>query len=381
LHGRNPYSHEVTLEIQEGYYGRRLNAARANDPKDQQGFAYPVYVVFLLAPLMGLPFSTVMAGFYWLLTLLTAGSVLLWLRVLRWKLGVASTLICVALVLGSFAAVQGIKLQQLSLLVAGLMAGAVACAAGGHLFIGGALLALATIKPQLAWALTAWMLLWAVSDWRERRRFVFGFGTVMALLLGGAEIVLPGWWKMFAEAVGRYHQYTQNQSVIEVTLNQVLGSVGSAGRVGAQILGAIAALACGWVLWKLREERASTAGFCGTIALILALTVLVVPMYAPYNQVLLLPAILLLVRDRGEFAARSSVRRVAYWAGVLIFVWQWAASLLLTVIYFLGSRERALDGWTWPFFATFALPVWVFALIFLQLKDQAQREPARVKTS
>ena len=39
LHGRNPYSGEITLEIQQGYYGRRLDAARPNDPKDQQGFA------------------------------------------------------------------------------------------------------------------------------------------------------------------------------------------------------------------------------------------------------------------------------------------------------------------------------------------------------
>src|ERR1700676_5274675 len=59
LHHRNPYSREVALEIQEGYYGRRLDAARPNDPKDQQSFAYPVYVVFLLAPLIGLPFPTV----------------------------------------------------------------------------------------------------------------------------------------------------------------------------------------------------------------------------------------------------------------------------------------------------------------------------------
>src|ERR1700728_2468522 len=50
LHHRDPYSPEVTREIQIGYYGRQLNPARLSDPKDQQGFAYPVYVVFLLAP-------------------------------------------------------------------------------------------------------------------------------------------------------------------------------------------------------------------------------------------------------------------------------------------------------------------------------------------
>src|SRR5205085_5192608 len=63
LHGRDPYGADVTREIQEGYYGRQLDATRPNDPKDQQGFAYPVYVVFLLAPTVWLPFSAVQAGF------------------------------------------------------------------------------------------------------------------------------------------------------------------------------------------------------------------------------------------------------------------------------------------------------------------------------
>jgi len=378
LHRRNPYSREVTLEIQEGYYGRRLDPARPNDPKDQQGFAYPVYVVFLLAPLVGLPFPALLIAFYWLLTLLTAASVWLWLRALRWQLQFLAVAACIVLTLGSFPAVQGIKLQQLSLLVAALLAGAAACAASGYLFLGGALLALATIKPQLAWLLVAWLLLWAVSDWRARRKLVHGFGLVMALLLAGAEIILPGWWRMFAEALGQYHQYTQNQSVLEVMLNQIMGPVasGAAGRIGGQVLAVIAVLACGPVLWKLRKEKAAASGFGCATALVLALTVLVMPMYAPYNQVLLLPAILLLVRERAAFISRSRARRLGYLVGAFLVGWQWAASLGLTVIYLLVSREWALEGWEWPFFATFALPVWVFALIFFYVKD----EPRRVKT-
>src|SRR5580692_11318806 len=43
LHRRNPYSAEITREIQQGYYGRPLDPALPNDPRDQQGFAYPAY--------------------------------------------------------------------------------------------------------------------------------------------------------------------------------------------------------------------------------------------------------------------------------------------------------------------------------------------------
>src|ERR1035437_3484234 len=91
--GRNPYSAEITREIQQGYYGRPLDPARPDDPKDQQGFAYPPYVVFLLAPAVDLPFELVQKGFRWLLVVLAAATVLLWLRVLRWKTSFVTALI------------------------------------------------------------------------------------------------------------------------------------------------------------------------------------------------------------------------------------------------------------------------------------------------
>src|SRR5271168_2458452 len=72
LHGRDPYSTDVSREIQAGYYGRPLDPSRPGDPKDEQGFAYPVYVVFLLAPTIGLPFVIVQKVFFWILLILTA---------------------------------------------------------------------------------------------------------------------------------------------------------------------------------------------------------------------------------------------------------------------------------------------------------------------
>jgi Glycosyltransferase family 87 len=360
LHHRNPYSDDITIEIQKGYYGRVLDPTRPNDPKDQQGFAYPVYVVFLLAPFVRFPFHSVQLVFYWLLWGLTATSVCLWLRALRWRLPPLATATCIVLTLGSFPAVQGIKLQQLSLLVSALLAGSAACVASGFLFCGGVLLAVATIKPQLAWPLVAWLVVWALHDWRNRRRFLFGFGLVMVLLLSGAEIILPGWWRMFVYAVEQYHRYTQNQSVLLVPW------------AFAGIFIAVAVLACVFLLWKLRGAPAEAENFGLATSLVLALTVLVVPMYAPYNQVLLLPAIFALVRDRTFFTSRSRGVRFLHLAGALALAWQWLASLSLSGAYLLGSPAWALSAWKWPFFATFTLPVFVFALIFLDVRG-AQR--------
>ena len=48
--------------------------------------------------------------------------------------------------------------------------------------------------------------------------------------------------------------------------------------------------------------------------------------------------------------------------------WQWIASLGLSAVYLFGSPSFALKGWWWPGLATFALPVLLFALIFLDVQ-------------
>ncbi len=363
LHGRNPYSREINLETQKGYYGRLLDASRPDDPKDQQGFAYPVYVVFILAPLIKLSFHDVQIIFRWFLIGLTAASILLWLRALRWRLPLLAVAIAMVLTLGSVPAVQGIKLQQLSLLVGALLAASGACVAGGYLFSGGALLALATIKPQLVWPAIAWLLVWALSDWKARRRLIVGFTATMGVLLVGAEIVLPGWWRMFLQGLRQYHEYTHNESVLDELFNWM------AGRFGGDVLAVLAVLMAGLALWTVRKQPASSAEFGSALALVLALTVLILPMYAPYNQVLLLPTILSLVRERPALVVASRAARIVYAAATLALAWQWIASIGLTVTWF-ASPVEALKMWKVPFYATFTLPVLVFVLALLSASRQ-----------
>jgi hypothetical protein len=354
-HGRNPYTDEITREIQEGYYGRPLDPTRPDDPKDRQGFAYPVYVAFLLAPTVGFPFEQVQIGFRWLLISLAAASVLLWLRVLRWQVPIGTVLIFVVLMLGWLPMVQGIKLQQLSLLVAGLLAACGACLAGGWLLLAGGLLALATIKPQLTWPLVMWLLLWASSEWRSRRRFVFGFVVVMLLLLGGAQLVLPGWLPMFVAAIGHYHQYTQNQSVLVWMFGSIMG----------RILEVFSVLACAFCLWHVRQEPASSREFGRAMGLVLALTVVIVPMFAPYNQVLLAPAILALVRVVISAESVLPAFRLAGMVGGVMLVWPWIATLALSAAFLWLTPELRQRIWPMPFYSNFMVPIFIFGLALL----------------
>ncbi len=360
-HRRNPYSAEVTREIQQGYYGRPLDPARAADPhsdepKDQQAFAYPAYVVFLLAPTLDLSFETVQPAFRWLLIALAVITVLLWLRVLQWKPSRGSALTLAVLAVGWLPMVQGIKLQQLSLLVAGLLAACAACLSAGWLFPAGGLLALATIKPQLAWPLVLWLLVWAGYDWRTRRRFLFGFALVMLLLLGGAELLLPGWLWMFLNAIRQYHQYTQNQSVVVWLVGGVAGHIAEVASV----------LVCGLCLARMRTEPATSAAFGRSLALVLALSALIVPMFAPDNQVLLLPAVLALLQNQTSGAPILPAVRLARRVGAFFLVWPWIATLGLCAVYLWLAPDLRQKIYLLPFYSNFMLPVFVFGLAVLE---------------
>jgi len=368
LHRRNPYSAEITREIQRGYYGRPLDPARAEDPKDQVGFAYPAYVVFLLAPTLNFPFDEVHAGFHWFLIALAVASLLLWIRFLRWRVSLGYLVVLAALAIGWLPIVQGIKVQQLSLLVAGLLAASCVCLSGGWLLLAGGLLALATIKPQLAWPVVVWLLVWAFHSWQTRRRFVFGFACIMALLLGGAELILPGWLKMFVTAIGQYHRYTQNQSVLAWTFGPLVGRIG----------GVLCFLACASLVWRSRKSEATTREFARATALVLALTILIVPMFMPYNQVLLLPPILVLVEALTSPSPILPAFRFAGIVGFLPLVWPWVATLSLMALYPWLTPKLRQHIWLLPYYSNFMVPIFVFGLSALNHWSQAAsglREP------
>src|ERR1700723_2774159 len=132
LHDRDPYSAEVTREIQTGYYGRPLDASRPTDPIDQQAFAYPLYVVFYLAPTVRVDFGVVQKAFFWILVVMTAASVPLWLRLLGWRAAPWVQASIMAFTLGSLPVLQALKLQQLTLLVAAMCGGALALLVSGR---------------------------------------------------------------------------------------------------------------------------------------------------------------------------------------------------------------------------------------------------------
>ena len=366
LHHRDPYGPEVTREIQAGYYGRPLEPGRADDPKDQQGFAYPVHVVFLLAPTIGLPFPVVQTGFRWLLVILTLASVFLWLRVLRWRPGIAVTAILIVLTIGSYPAMQGIMLQQLTLVVSALLAGCAAALIGGNFVLAGFLLALATIKPQLALPVAGWLVLWAASDWRGRRGFLLSFGITTAILLAASEYVLPGWIGRFRDAIAAYRQYTGGAgSLLDVLTTPVMG----------KIIATILVLAVAVTGWRLRRVSHQSDAFSVMLALVLAVTLVIVPTFAPYNQVLLLPAVFLIAAGWKKLWSRDRLTRMVCGFAFLVVFWPWLISCGLMLASMLLTSDVVQKAWTLPLYTSLGIPPVVLCLLTVfavdRLKDKS----------
>jgi hypothetical protein len=355
LHGRDPYSEEVSREIQAGYYGRPLDASRPEDPKDQQRFAYPVYVVFLLAPSIGLPFDVVQRGFFWLLLLSTIVGVLLWLRILKWSTSSATRVSLVLLTIGSPAVLQGLKLRQLSLLVAALLFAAVVLLVFDHLSAAGPLLAVATIKPQLVWLLLPWLAVWTVADWKRRQRLAYSFLITMIVLVGASELWLPHWIPRFWQALQEYQRYTGAASVLDKMISPLVGL--STALLSVSMTS--------FICWKERNQRADSNAFLRVLSLVLAVTVLVAPTFAPYNQILLLPAMLLLARDWRKIWERNVAGLLLMGLVVAVVAWPWITSTLLATLSFTLRPEAVQKFWTVPFWTVWLIPVSVSALMLV----------------
>jgi hypothetical protein len=366
LHHRNPYSPEITREIQIGYYGRALDPHRPNDPQDQMAFAYPLYVVFFLAPTITLPFPALRLAVHWFFILLTASSVLLWLRVLRWRASLAAIAILVILTLSSLPVVQGIKLEQLTLLVSGMIAACALLLVTDYLLLAGVLLAFATIKPQLVLLMAAWLVLWACGNVRERMRFILSFGLSLATLFAGAELVMPGWLGQFVQALKAYRQYTGGlQSILSVLTIPGLGT----------LLSVVILLVLAVICWRARRAPASSPTFAVVSSLVLAVTVVVIPMISLYNQILLLPAVLLLVRSGGVLWAKDRLTRIMCIIAGSLMAWPWLAAFFVSV----ASQFAPLQSsrvWTAPLWTSMTIPLAVL-LLFARLGAAELAFPGR----
>jgi hypothetical protein len=356
LHHRDPYGVEVSRDIQIAYYGRALNPSVAADWLDQERFAYPLYVIFLMLPTVPMEFDRVRVVVWWFLATVAALGVWFWLHFLRIQLSVVAGVAVFSVVLTSVPVMQGLSLLQLGLLVASLIAGAAACAAKGRLFLAGTLLAMATIKPQMALLPIAWFAMWTVGEWKQRKPLVWGFGLMLTGLIVASEFLLPGWLIRYPQALVAYSGYTNAKAFLGAVMpSTVLWAVS-----------VLAALGVGVFCWRVRREPADSVWFAIALAFVLALTVTIVPtVNASFNQVLLLPAFLLGVRHWRDLGRGARANRLALYAMTGCAFLPWALALVVVVAQPNLRNGWYLTLWSAPIFSSFALPVAAIGFLIL----------------
>ena len=371
LHGRDPYGPEVTREIQIAAYGEVLNGAQHNLARDEQRFAYPAYVVFLLAPTTSLPFPLVRHLFRFLLIVLTAASVPLWIHALKLRLTQTTTVVIAFLMLGSYPVIQGLYLEQLTLLVCFLIAACCAALTSGRLVPAGILLAAATIKPQIALGVVALLAVWALGDWTRRKLLAWAFAMTMAALWLGAEWVLPGWFGRWWAAMHAYLGYNDSRSLLEILI----------GKSGAGIISVLIGLGLAFTCWRLRRAAAGSYASNACLLSVLAVGLLIKPKFPLYDTAVLFPAVLALWGYRKILWDVALASRVLLCTAAGLLAWQWFWGLALAALS-LVMPATAQNAWKLPPAALFLLPVAVTGLLGLLTADVLLgRTPSQKATS
>lgn len=330
LHHGDPYSEQLTLQIQKAVYGHPVGPEM-----DQQHFAYPVFSTVLFLPFAVLPLPVARVFAFPVLIALLAASIAWWTGRMSPRFLLLASLLAAA----SFPCYYALVALQPTVIVAAIIAACYAAARRNHLILSGALLALACTKPQLAIGLIVPMLVWAFHDLRARRRLPLAFVAAGIALLAFGQLLLPGWIPEWLSILRSYSSYARATPVI---CN--LGTwPGIALTIAVLVSVAVAT-------WRHRNDLPFTS------ALWISTVLLVVPLHI-YDQYLLLFPVLWLVVNRDLFAGWTGRRLLLALEISIALGWVW--QLLLLPVYVLSHRA-AIILWGGPFGASGVIPFTAF---------------------
>lgn len=279
--GLDPYGDQASRAIQMGIYGRP-----ARETEDPGYFAYPLYTVFLLAPLAPLDYAWAEA--IWLVVLEAAliGALLLLADLFGWRPRPWLLGISLLWALLFYPAARGLLLGQPGLLVYFLEVLALWALAKRRDALAGIALALSTIKPQMGFLIVPFLLLWGL--WERRWRFVGAFAGLWGGLMLLAFLALPTWFGAWWQQLTGYTSYTAIGSPVWVLTRVYLPFLGEAGE------SALSAALVFLVVWAWGRVIGQKRGdeFWWTVCLTLTVTHLIALRTAtPHFVVFVVPLI------------------------------------------------------------------------------------------
>lgn len=329
LHGRDPYSPEITREIQVGFYGRPLDPENKSDPKAQEAFVYPLWVALLVAPTVTLPFASAVAIFRWILVGCIAFGAVLWMYILGVRHRPLLTCSVVLLAFSSLPFLVEYYQQNLTAAVVLFVALSAFCIQRRQLILGGFFLALATMKPDTTGLLILCLLIWAAAKWKGRQAMLWSFAATLAGLFAISQRLLPHWIGDFVAGVHEYPSYGTAPNVLQLLSTPVLGTIMS-----------VLLLCLLFVLW-FRWKRADAASiqFRWSLAWTCTATVVIIPKIAFYNQLLLIPPLLALATQYRTIQKSSVLFRALAGAPFACLLLQWFMTMVLTLASLLHQNS------------------------------------------
>jgi hypothetical protein len=337
LAGGDPYSQETTELIQV-----ILRGSLAPPGTDQIAFAYPYYRVFLNAPLANLPYPWASAFWLGFMIVCLLCALFCVLAALHWRPKLTELAALGTMWVFTFSTFGAAMLGQMAVVVLALLCVSMWAASSGRPILAGAVLAFATMKPQLAALVVPVVILW----WLRQRRWpaIAGFGLTLGTLAGVSFLILPSWLTGFWQILTRYPSYKD----VRMGPDYLFAQWGSGGQLLSWTLWVALAIWLVWAWWRVRSERSPY--FPGAFTLTMALTCVLLPQTSIVNSLLCLPAIVLALRD----IRRDTTPRRALWlascAAVLIVPW------LIYVAFY--STSYGLVMALPPMLATSVLAVW-----------------------
>jgi hypothetical protein len=200
-----------------------------------------------------------------------------------------------------------------------------------------------------------------VWEWRSRKWVAISFGTVLIVFVLASEVLLPRWHLAFIAGIQPYLRYTQATT----SIHELFGPVG--GTVVLLLIAIITALAA----WRGKSEPVDSNDFRLAISLVLVFTCIVIPSLASHNQVLLVPAYLLLVKERKRIWVGGRIARSLWSAAWLTVVWPWIVGALLATTFVFDRASSRL--WDLPLATNTLIPITVFAALLPLLVRQGRR--------
>ncbi len=356
IDGLNPYSDEVSLNIQDRIYGRPVE-----NGEDPGYFAYPFYTVFLVWPLVYTSYAWASAIWMVLLEAALIASLFILFDLFRWK---PAPLIMAALILWTlffYFPARGLILGQVGLLVYFFEVVAIWAVVKRYDSLAAVALAISTVKPQMGFLIVPFLLLWGL---RERRwKFVIVFVVTMLILLGVSFVMEPSWFGDWVAQLRNYPSYTAIGSPVWIIVTYYLG-LGSWAEIAVSgLLALLMFITWYWVLWKGNNER-----FLWVTVLTLTVTHLIAPRTAtPHYVIFILPLVFYFA-----LISRRHRRRGSLWIVLILF-----ALLVLSWVHFLLTVVKQFEHPS----LYLPLPIAILVILWWTRRQWWESSPAKASTA